>query len=164
MGKSLIIKGADFSANAVVSHMALKQGGVNVTNTNINNFGRDILDTSNPNYLKRMRSGLIRVPVGSSIVLKGVSGLKIDYCFYNQSFNPDEYGYTTPSQWSVSHPYVKGSASDKVANNYFPFNRNGAESIALANATEYEYFEFIFAATNEGQTVISNFDITFNIV
>lgn len=172
MGKRLIINGADFSTNGIneplVSSLEIEQGGINITDSHSgNDFGRFSADLNDANRQKRIASEVVEVPLGASIKLSGVAGLRLDYCFYSQTFDMfTEYTITSITTGaSEPHPYMQGSASNKNASQYFPINTNGDNTVTVVNNTGYKYIAFSFAALNKTDAISAdNFDITFKIV
>lgn len=171
MGKRLIISGADFSTNGMAEpveiELAIEQGGVNLTNDHSgNDFGRKYAANSGDvNFQKRITSEVVEVPLGASIKLSGVSGLRLDYCYYSQDFDIfTEYLLTSTSGASSPHPYVQGSASNKIATQYFPVNTSGDDTVTIINNTGYKYLAFVFAALNKTNVISAdNFDIKYTI-
>lgn len=151
MGKVLVIKGADFSENAVDtltpiqwSNMVLEDGGLNLLGFGDPAFGTEI-EVSN-HY--RIRADLnVYIDAGETIHFKGLKGitgneiaLRIDACMYSQ----DER-----TRASVVHSLSHGNI-----NNIFPVNIDGGDMVTVTN--EYDagyYFAFVFAGQTKGESL-----------
>ena len=172
MGKSLIIPGADFSANAIATDPNIVSGELFLSNFTVN-----ITNDSNSVYFGRMspaanekRIGMyasefrpIRVPKGSKITLFGISGLCLDYCRYSQDF--DMYAYRRGSNTNevyengkltsgVKLDFAIESFSKKVAANYFTWTNGSQSSVTLVNNNDGEWF--VFLARNTTDSAVGN--------
>lgn len=90
----------------------------------------------------------ILVPKGKSIVINGISGLRMDY-IYGTSAGPGSSDKT--ANWGCI-----GTASEFVASNYFPYNTDGSlDSITITNNYEDDYYFFFqFAGPNKSETIL----------
>lgn len=148
MGKILVIKGADFSENALsnVTVMSVVQGGYNIIPTSAE-YG-SISPVTSANYNRRLKTdpnSLIYLEAGSNIVFSGLSGnqeahtpLRIDAAIYSSA---------TPGKETII-----GSLNGE-STNYFPFNVEGRSTCRI-DITHTGWYGFIFA----GQDIAS--DIT----
>ena len=89
MGKQLVIKGADFSANALSIVCVLSKGSINAQS-------HLIIDSSN---IKFRLANTIHVASGKQIIISGF-GAPVDgivpgysYCFYNSNLEPIDGSY-----------------------------------------------------------------------
>lgn len=152
MGKILVIKGADFSENALLKFtvMSVVQGGYNIIPTNAE-YG-NISPPTSANYNRRIKTdpnSLIYLEAGSNIVFSGLSGnqeghtpLRIDAAIYSSA---------TPGKETII-----GSLNGE-STNYFPFNVEGG-NICRINITRTGWYGFIFAGQNIASDVISTDD------
>jgi hypothetical protein len=90
----------------------------------------------------------ILVPKGKSIVITGITGLRMDY-IYGTSAGPGSSDKT--ANWGCI-----GTASEFVSNNYFPYNANGSlDSVTIINGYEDDYYFFFqFAGPNKSETIL----------
>lgn len=173
MGTTLIIKDADFSANAIDAFVIFP----NVSNTvfSITSTSGGCVNSADSMKPKRiMLSDLvddsfkgILVPNGKSIHIKGLKGndgnhdaLRIDYCYLSA---PD---IIVKSSSSSRNPNLVGTGSNFISSNYFPFNTEGNDSVTIVNSYGADYY-FAFTTRNEANTVISAADysnISFEII
>lgn len=162
MGKNLIIKGADFSENGFIvgyKHLAISNRWYYTTATNagykgiINNKRLSSTIDANTNDIN---NGIL-VKAGQSIVLRGLKGvngqkapLRIDFTYANTS--------TTlyKSNPSTIAPNVIGTASNYDAENYFPINTEGNDTVTIVNTYGADYyFVFSFAGPTKDETLNS---------
>lgn len=149
MGKRLIIKNADFTANAIESRELtllplVKKLALDLTgNSSGIVFGWQIQPGANT---RCSASQLIFVPNGAKLILSGTKLFRFDYCWYSQSFNLETYTAASESAIAAAHPYVLGSYSSKVSGNFFGVNTSGADSIVIVNNTGADCYYLIAAA------------------
>lgn len=157
MGKILVIKGANFQANAIdggqgqLYEMQLEQGGIIVITTS-SNFGGNSADTS-AQYLLRLRAvNNIELNLGDVVTfygLKGINGLR-------DALRIDVVWYSSQER---SHANAVGVLSNGVAENYFPLNINGDDSVSFTNVYGHYYFGFTFAGPQKTEeTLVANYN------
>lgn len=147
MGKALIFKNADFSANAIVKgeyeELLLESGLINIVPSE-SAYGTNAKTSQN----NRIRSSQnIYIENGKSITIYGLKGLsgnknaiRLDYCAYS---NDERIG---------SNVITTGSKG--VSSNYFPFNTEGEDSCVITNDIGVNaYFGFTFAANNKTDVI-----------
>lgn len=174
MGTTLIVKDADFSANAIDAFVKFPNVSNNTFSITSNSGGCVNLNDSSKSkriMLSNLVNGSFKgifVPNGKSIVLKGLKGndgnhgaLRFDYCYLSA---PDIV--TSTSAISSRNPYLVGTGSNFVSSNYFPFNTEGNDSATIVNSYGADYY-FAFTTRNEANTAISAADysnISFEII
>lgn len=148
MGKRIIIQGADFSYNAIngiiYSNIFMEHGGIDLTNSNT--FG-DKNNSSLSNRLNTQTS--IYVPDGAKLYIKGVTGLKLDYAYYNNSV--------------ISHTYMVGSFSNKIEDKYFTLTDGMQDSIIITNNLGQNYF-FVICAKGINNEYLNQRYISYAVV
>lgn len=167
MGKNLIIKGADFSANAIEQEkyflFSIENRSLSLLESNVGSLST----TTSSNYrINMFLTGHrpILIPAGSTITIKGLKGvdgqkptLTLDYVYYN---NNDEV--TASSSPNVN---AVGTASNYVSSDYFPINKNTLlDTVTITNNYGSDYY-FGFAAKavldgvgQEQQISVSNYN------
>lgn len=166
MGKNLIIKGADFSANAIENEQyelfSIENRSLVILQSSVGSLST----TSSSNYrINMFLAGHrpILIPNGKSIKIKGLRGtdgqkptLTLDYVYY--STNQEVTASSSPNANAV------GTASNYVSDNYFSINRNELldEVIITNNYGSDYYFGFVAKAElsnsgNEQQIPVSNY-------
>ena len=90
----------------------------------------------------------ILVPKGKSVVITGITGLRMDY-IYGTSTGPGSSDKT--ANWGCI-----GTASEFVSSNYFPYNTDGSlDSITITNNYEDDYYFFFqFAGPNKSEEIL----------
>ena len=149
MGKKLIIKGADFSINAINSereaHPTIEQGVINIQ-SGAPTQG-DYKNGSDAGTTKRLRvtsGSLVYIYAGESITLTGLKGsdgtsgaLRIDGAIYSSQ---------SPSHSTILHT-LNGDSTD-----YYKFNTDGGETFTMV-APYSGYYAFAFAAQDLTDTI-----------
>ena len=154
MGKNLIIKGADFSANAIeqeeYSLFSIENRSLSVVESNVGSLSTA---TSSNYRINMFLTGHrpILITAGSTITIKGLKGadgqkptLTLDYVYYN---NNDEV--TASSSPNVN---AVGTASNYVSSDYFPINKDIlSDTVTITNDYESDYyFGFVAKAVLDG--------------
>lgn len=163
MGKSLVIKGADFSANAIPQEPI--QGQIPIANgalSMLNNSPAYGARTISSSYLNRAvyTGDGIFIPYGATVVISGLKpdtgvGLRFDGCYYSSA---------EPSTDNVLGDMHGGSTD---AADTFLFNADGSEdSVQFVNNYAAAYFVFGFARGTDKTTAItaSSYSIQYEIV
>ena len=151
MGRSLIFKNADFSANAIGSNyvqMALTQGGVFLIPTGSQSGDQSGSDTSN--YAKRINfTNAFYWQMGQKLKIRGLKGLdgtSDSLCI--------DGGIYSSSSWSHS-TYV--STMNGGTTNYYPINMGGTEDeIELTNTWGNYWFVLSFKHQDGTQTLTAS--------
>lgn len=166
MGTNLIIRNADFSANAIgrelVNH-PIQTGGIAVTAQKagwISSLDIKRLCTTAGNNGILIRSG-------SKIHLKGLKGvdglkpaLRLDFAYYNSDLIQQNLNATEP----VSN--VVGTYSNYVSANYLTLNTAGDDEIEITNnyGSDY-YFGFVFCGPTKDENLSpSDYNIQYYIL
>lgn len=151
MGKVIIVRGADFSANAVGvipiewEDMTLAQGLVVINSST--DYG-NIKTTTDPAYTKRMYTPtLIKINNGETIYIKGLKGLdgtktalRMDAAYYSANV--------------ASSANVVGSISNKDSTMFFPLNSDGSsDEVSYTNNTGGDYY-YAFTIRNINNTTL----------
>lgn len=99
----------------------------------------------------------IYIPIGKTITLTGISGLRMDYVWAN---NAGPCSTERGTDWGGI-----GAASNFVAADYFPLNADGSsDTITITNDKGNYYFFFCFAAPDKTAEVpVANYNITWTI-
>lgn len=156
MGKFLIIKGADFSENAIEKEVieVITESGVLDLVLEEADYGKYIIPGS-PKRMRVVNTGLVYIEQGEEILLSGLQGvgnvtaLRVDAGIYSSS---------SPSHSTILHT-LNGDSKD-----YYKFNTTGSDSLRLT-APHTGYYAFCFA----GQTMLdaispSNYTIMLSII
>lgn len=158
MGKVLIIKGADFSQNAIIvtKDVVIEQGIITLLMNQ--NAGVYNPSPTEANWTKRIRTvntGLIYIESGQKCVVSGLQGsgnvpaLRLDAAIYSSSENP--------SHSTFLHT-LNGDSTD-----YYKFNGDGSDSFTFT-APHTGYYALCFAATDKtSQITPSNYTIKIGI-
>lgn len=156
MGKILIIKGADFSENAIVGvsyiPLPIEQGGINIISGS--NFGNySTASTTNVKRLRVPKTSLIYFEEGDVITFRGLSGisgavnnpLRFDACIYSSQENP-------------AHATAITSISLSWETDAFPCNVDGNDEYILT-APATGWYGFNFAGENiDNPITVSDYD------
>lgn len=163
MGKSLVIKGADFSANAIPQEPM--QGQLSIANgtlsmlSNSPAYGTRTISSSQPNRAVYTGDGIF-IPYGATMVISGLKpdtavGLRFDGCYYSSA---------EPSTENVLGD-MHGGLTDLA--DTFLFNADGSEdSVQFVNNYAAAYFVFGFArgAYKNTEITASSYSIQYEIV
>ena len=171
MGKKLIIKGADFSANAIGTET--QDGYVCANNT----MASVVSGTagwwglgqyqSNRLTIVGVNAKPIRLPKQSTITLTGLKGngsqtaLWLDWIKLD---SPVLYAMPQASATYVSGnaPNLIGTASNFVSANYFPLNHSNGTSITVTNDRDYDvWIVFVAKGGSSGSAISSSNYTTF---
>lgn len=148
MGKGLIIKGADFSENAIGRKITIEQGAIDLVLTE-EDYGNYIDNSSSSKRMRVVNTELVYIEQGQRFSLSGLQGvgnvtaLRVDAGIYSSP---------SPSHSTILHT-LNGDSK-----NYYIFNTEGSNSLTLT-APHTGYYAFCFT----GQTmkeVISPSDYT----
>lgn len=165
MGKKLIIKDADFSANAIetgsdyISFVA-NQHSLSIVTGDVGNM-IDSTNNAKRLALTGASSRPILIPSGSSMTIKGLKGtsgtseaLRLDFVYYgnNDAIPVVPNGQGTPNVNAV------GTWSNYVSANYFGLNTGDADSIVITNTYGRDYyFAFACKTASGGNTPASSY-------
>lgn len=166
MGKRLIIKNADFSANCMSSKV----------NISIENYSLSLVTSADLGYRGSAEAAAIRmsatidgkpvlIPSGATVTLAGLRGvdgnqspLRVDYVYYR---NNDVIPILANSG-STPNPNAVGALSNGVSSNYYPLNSDGSnDAVEITNTHGQDYyFCFAFRGLSNQNIYASNYTIT----
>lgn len=182
MGKSLIIKGADFSANAVGQAGSVISGTFFLNNHTINIIKGNASEgrVQLPNHDGGARMGiygadyrLVNVPKGKKIKITGIKDLCLDYIVYSKDHYVPDFGYNGSSYYmqdgvrkegtvTEKHPYYIKTFSD--GGSYFSLTNGSQDSVTFENNTNGEWFCFASKNTSNSAIDVNSYNIKYFIM
>ena len=192
MGKSLVIKNADFSANKCGTiatsrsgSFLMLQSGLQLATTK-NTHGRWAPTTAFSNYSKRITFCdadyiPLFVPKGATCVISGIMGLKLDYACFDRKHDIRKWEYYAGNKvYQDGVPYNLTEYSDgEVLYEYLVtsgMRQNGGssssaylvtdgtvDSYTFTNNLDGEWFVFCAKDASNGAIEASDFEIGFEV-